>query len=286
MLDPRWNTFLVLCDTMNYTRAAQQLCLTQPAVTHHIQYLEAHYGCRLFSYEGKVLRLTDAGMRLREFTRSMAYNSRKIEQAMAEEAPVRVRMGTSKTIGEYVIAPKVANFLRTHPQAKFSLWVDNTQTLLRALEAGQLDFVLVEGFFERSRYETRLFRREAFFGVCPAGHRFAARTVSVEELQAERLILREAGSGTRAVFEEALRRQNRTLQSFSKVTDVSDFSAIKALVAAGLGVSFLYAPVAERELAQGSLARFELEDTPMSGAFYFACLKENLFTHTWAEWLR
>ena len=58
MLDPRWNTFLTLCETMNYTRAAERLCLTQPAVTHHIHYLEAHYGCRLFSYEGKVLRLT------------------------------------------------------------------------------------------------------------------------------------------------------------------------------------------------------------------------------------
>ena len=70
MLDPRWHTFLVLCETMNYTRAAERLCLTQPAVTHHIHYLEAHYGCRLFTYQGKTLRLTPAGARLREFTRS------------------------------------------------------------------------------------------------------------------------------------------------------------------------------------------------------------------------
>ena len=84
MLDPRWNTFLVLCETMNYTRAAQQLCLTQPAVTHHIRYLENYYGCRLFIYENKVLRLTQAGLRLREFTRSKVYNSNKIDSAMAQ----------------------------------------------------------------------------------------------------------------------------------------------------------------------------------------------------------
>lgn len=285
MLDPRWNTFLVLCDTMNYTRAAQQLCLTQPAVTHHIQYLEAHYGCRLFSYEGKVLHLTDAGARLRDFTRSMAYNSNKIEQEMAARAPVCLRMGTSKTIGEYVIAPKIAAFLRAHPQAKFSLAVDNTQTLLHSLETGRLDFVLVEGFFERSRYDTRLFRKEAFFGICAPGHRFAGRTVPAEELKKERLLLREAGSGTRAVFEDALHRQNHTLGSFPNVADISDFSAIKALVAAGLGVSFLYAPVARQELAQGALAQFGLKDVPMSGAFYFACLKDNMFARSWAEWL-
>lgn len=286
MLDPRWNTFLVLCETMNYTRAAERLCLTQPAVTHHIHYLEEHYGCRLFSYEGKVLRLTEAGLRLREFTRSMAYNSQKIEEAMAADAPISLRVGTSKTIGEYVVAPKVEHFLRAHPEANFSLLVDNTQVLLRALEEGQLDFVLVEGFFERSRYETQLFRREAFFGVCTPGHRLAGRSVPLDELRGERLILREVGSGTRAIFEDALRRLNCTLDSFDSVVTISEFEAIKSLVADGLGISFLYAPVVEKELAQGKLDRFELADAPMSGAFYFACLKDNLFSGVWAEWLQ
>lgn len=276
----------MLCETMNYTRAAERLCLTQPAVTHHIHYLEEHYGCRLFSYEGKVLRLTEAGLRLREFTRSMAYNSQKIEEAMAEDAPISLRVGTSKTIGEYVVAPKVEHFLRAHPEANFSLLVDNTQVLLRALEEGQLDFVLVEGFFERSRYETQLFRREAFFGVCTPGHRLAGRSVPVDELRGERLILREVGSGTRAIFEDALRRLNCTLDSFESVVTISEFEAIKSLVADGLGISFLYAPVVEKELAQGKLARFELADAPMSGAFYFACLKDNLFSGVWAEWLQ
>lgn len=285
MLDSRWNTFLVLCETMNYTRAAQRLCLTQPAVTHHIHYLEDHYGCRLFSYEGKVLRLTEAGLRLLEVTRSMAYNSQKIEEIMAAEAPISLRVGTSKTIGEYVVAPKVERFLRAHPEANFSLLVDNTQVLLQALEAGRLDFVLVEGFFERSRYDTQLFRREAFFGVCPPGHRLAGRSVPLDELESERLILRENGSGTRAIFEDALRRQNRTLHSFDSVVTISDFATIKSLVADGLGVSFLYAPVVERELAQGTLARFDLSDTPMSGAFYFVCLKDNLFASAWSDWL-
>ncbi len=286
MLDPRWNTFLAVCETMNYTKAAQRLCLTQPAVTHHIQYLEQHYGCRLFTYEGKVLRLTEAGLRLREFTRSMAYNEQKMEQTMAASAPISLRVGTSKTIGEYVIAPKVEQFLRAHPDASFSLLVDNTRELLRGLEAGRLDFVLVEGFFDRSRYDAQLWRRESFFGVCSPDHRLAGRLVTLDELEGERLILRESGSGTRAVFEEALRRQNRTLRGFSSVATISDFVTIKSLVMDGLGVSFLYAPVVQRELEQGTLARFDLADAPMQGAFYFVCLKNNLFAGTWADWMR
>ena len=286
MLDPRWNTFLVLCETMNYTRAAEQLCLTQPAVTHHIHYLEDHYGCRLFSYEGKILRLTEAGMRLREFTRSMAYNSKKVEATMAAPAPISLRVGASKTIGDYVIAPRVERFLRSQPEASFSLLVDNTQVLLRALEAGQLDFALVEGFFDRSRYDAQLCRQEAFFGVCAPQHRLAGRAVPLDEITGERLILREPGSGTRAIFEEALHRQNYTLDSFPSVVTISDFSTIKSLVADGLGLSFLYAPVVEQELEAGTLARFDLAEVPMSGAFYFVCLKDNLFAKNWMDWMQ
>ena len=204
---------------------------------------------------------------------------------MAQEAPVCLRVGTSKTIGEYVIAPKVGRFLRAHPEASFSLLVDNTQVLLRALEEGKLDFVLVEGFFERSRYQARLYRKERFFGICPPGHRLAGRSVPLEEVEGERLIIREEGSGTRAIFEDALRRQNRTLGSFPQLVTISDFSTIKSLVAGGLGISFLYAPVVEKELAEGNLASFELADAPMSGAFYFVCLKDNLFADLWSDWL-
>lgn len=285
MLDLRWNTFLVLCETMNYTRAAEQLCLTQPAVTHHIHYLEDHYGCRLFSYEGKVLRLTEAGMRLREFTRSMSYNSQKAEAIMAAPAPISLRVGASKTIGEFLIAPKVERFLRSQPEASFSLVVDNTQVLLRALEDGRLDFALVEGFFDRSHYDAQLYRQEEFFGVCAPSHRLAGRAAPLDELLGERLILREPGSGTRAIFEEALHRQNYTLDSFSSVVTISDFSTIKSLVADGLGISFLYAPAVARELEAGTLARFHLERVPMSGAFYFVSLKDNLFAKNWMDWM-
>ena len=93
---------------------------------------------------------------------------------------------------------------------------------------------------------------------------------------------RRVGTGR---FEDRLHRQNRTLDGFGSIVTISDFVTIKSLVADGLGISFLYAPVVERELAQGPLARFELSDAPMSGAFYFACLKDNLFSSTWAEWL-
>ena len=176
-------------------------------------------------------------------------------------------------------------FLTFQIDPNFSLTVDNTQTLLRSLESGRLDFVLLEGFFDRSRYDATLYRKEPFFGVCSPEHHFAGRTVAIEELDAERILIREPGSGTRTIFEDALRRHNRTLNRFSKTTTISDFSTIKSLVADGLGISFLYEVAVSKELDSGVLARFDLAETPMSGAFYFVCLKENLFAADWIHWM-
>ena len=266
---PHLRYFVELAHTQHYTRAAERLCITQPAVTHHIHFLEEHYGSRLFSYEGKTLRLTEAGLRLRELARSLAYNSNKIEECMASPAAVSLRVGATKTIGEYVIAPQVRRFLHTHPDARFSL----------------LDFALVEGFFDQDKYAAKMYRREAFLGVCAPSHRFAGRAVSLEELLEERLLVREAGSGTRAVFEQALHRRSRTLHSFSNLACISDFSMIKTLVQDGVGVSFLYAAVVARELAAGTLAQFTLEGENLSGAFHFVCLKDNQFAGAWSEWM-
>ena len=115
MLDTKINTFLVLCETMNYTRAAERLCITQPAVTHHIHYLEERYGCRLFSYQGKSLSLTPEGQRLLGLARSLAYNSQKAEEAMSTPSPLTLRVGATKTIGEFVIAPRVKRLIKGTP---------------------------------------------------------------------------------------------------------------------------------------------------------------------------
>ena len=285
MLDPRLHTFLILCETMNYTRAAERLCLTQPAVTHHIHFLEQHYHVRLFSYKGKTLRLTEQGVKLRDLVRPLWVNSEKIEEIMATPSPVFLRIGATRTIGEYRMAPLCSRFLRAHPGASFSLTVDNTQALLRLLEAGKLDFALVEGFFDQDKYESRLLKQESFFGICAPHHPLAGQKVALPAVLQERLFVREAGSGTRAVLEQALRQQNRTVRHFASLAVVSDFSTIKALVMEGLGISFVYAPVAERELQNQALARFDLDTGPLWGPFSFVCLKHNLFASSIAEWM-
>lgn len=276
MLDFKMETFLTLCETMSYTRAAERLCITQPAVTQQIRHLEEYYGGRLFSYHGKTLSMTERGRRLELAAKSLRHSSEALRERLVglEERRPPLRLGATKTIGDYVIPGKLCCYLAADPERSLSLTVDNTRNLLAALEAGTLDLALIEGYFDKARYDFRTLRRENFTGICREGHRFAGRRVGFEELFEETLIVREPGSGTRAIFEAALLGHNHSLDSFAKTVEIGSFPVILSLVEAGLGFSFLYRSVLKE--SKRALRAFEIRDTPIFHEFNFVFLRDNL----------
>ena len=160
------------------------------------------------------------------------------------QAAVReVRVGATKTIGEFVVAEELGRYIRRTGDS-LKIVVDNTQALLGMLEHEQLDFALVEGTFDRRKFGSRLFRKERFVGLCRWDHPFAGRTVSLEELGGQCLVVREEGSGTRGILEDALAQRGYSLDLFSRVICANQFSLITRFVGAGAGVTFAYEPVA------------------------------------------
>lgn len=291
MLDFRLYTFLTLCRTMSYTRTAEELCITQPTVTQHIQYLEGYYGCRLVVYEKKTLRLTPQGELLKDQVCALDYRSRKLKEQLAEPERLLLRIGATKTIGEYLSAPMLAEFLERRPECRVSLCIDNTSALLKALDEGELDFTMIEGFFDRGKYGCRLMRNEPFTGICSPANPLAGRTVPLERLLEEHLIVREKGSGTRAVLEHILEDYNYTLDGFRAVTEISDFKPIKELVARNLGVSFLYRAVMEEEWKDGTLKEIRLQgpdgkEIQAHHEFNLVYRKENGFEERWKDFLK
>ncbi|MGM9650872.1 MAG: LysR family transcriptional regulator [Faecousia sp.] len=265
MLDYRIHTFLTLYRQMNYRKTAELLNMTQPGVTQHIQFLEKTYGVRLFAYDGRTLRRTKDAEILKKYMDSMAAEERAMEREFVGEEKTALNVGATKTIGEFVILPTVKAFLADESHS-LNLTVDNTQTLLQMLEDARLDFALVEGVFDRTRYASRLYKKERFLGICRAGHPFDGKTVSMEELFRMTLIVREPGSGTRRLLEQAMTDRGYSLHCFSRLISASSFSAITALVAAGDAVTFAYAPVAESSAA---LSTFEVEELSICGEFRF-----------------
>ncbi len=270
MLDYRIDTFLTLCDTMNYREAAEQLHITQPAVTQHIQFLEREYGCALFTYRGRTLAKTPAADLLEQSARAMRHNDRDVRRRLRGEQVQPLRLGATKTIGDYVLPQHIERFLRKNCAA-LTLVVDNTERLLRLLDADKLDFAIVEGFFDKERYDSRCLREEPFVGICRKSHAFAGREITLSELLRETIIHREAGSGTRAILEQQLRGYNESLSRFAGQICISSFKLILELVRKGFGVSFVYQVLADSD---PDIDTFRLQAGPVVRQFNLVWLRQ------------
>lgn len=242
-MERKLETFLTLCETLNYRRAAERLHLS-PARRHQT---DSGAGGRV--RRGAVPGTTAAACtkpprgNCWSCTPAQRYNHQKLLQAMQAAPPVALRIGATKTIGDYILGPAIRRFLDA-PDHQLQFLVDNTAALLRRLEQGELDFVVLEGVFNKARYDSFLLRNEPYIGICPPGHPLDGQTVSPEALLGQRLILREEGSGTRDLLERSLAQCGYTVGAFSGTVCVSSFKIIRELVCAGYGISFVYAAVA------------------------------------------
>ncbi|MBO5323946.1 MAG: LysR family transcriptional regulator [Oscillospiraceae bacterium] len=250
-MDSKLHTFLVLCQTMNYRLAAERLHLSQPAVTKQIQSLEQALQTKLFHYDGHMLHKTEECLLLERYAISQQYQFEELQLAIKDKRRLKLRIGATKTIGDYVLIDAIKDYLRD-PCHELSLVVDNTKHLLQMLDENQLDFAVIEGNFSKTKYDSYLLRMEPFVGICAKDSHLCGKSVSIEELLKQTIIVREEGSGTRRIFEERLTASGYELSDFSREVCISSFVSIKALVAGGIGISFLYHSVVAHEDDIGS----------------------------------
>ncbi|MFI3312316.1 MAG: LysR family transcriptional regulator [Eubacteriales bacterium] len=270
MLDVKIHTFLTLCQVMNYRKTAEVCNMTQPAVTQHIHGLESLYGVKLFRYNGRVLTKTPECLRLEQHAQAVVYNETAFQQGLIPNQKRRLAIGATKTIGEYVLDDLLL-YLLDDTSLELEIIVENTHVLLQMLNNLELDFVMLEGHFDKTHYGYRHMRQEELVGICAVDHPFANRTITMGELFSQHLFLREAGSGTRSVFETHLLQHNLTLQHFPSKTVLSSFKLIEHVVALGRGISFVYQTIA---IKNDDLATFRLEQGNISHEFNYVFLKD------------
>lgn len=254
MLDYRTHTFLAVYRSGSFTRAAEQLHITQPAVSQHIRQLEAHYGCTLFSKTGRGVEPTRAGQLLYQALDAERNDETRLRAELdslqgEKNARPPLRLGCTRTIADYVAPRVLTQHLARHPSEHVLMRTGNTAELVALIDAGEIDFALVEGYFDRRTFESAVFSREPFVAVAASGERPA----SITDLLGNRLVLREQGSGTREILERHLAACDLTVDDFAGVIELASIPTIKACVAGGAGVSFLYRVAVENELASGAL---------------------------------
>jgi DNA-binding transcriptional LysR family regulator len=279
MLDFRIETFLKVCQSMNYTRAAEELNITQPAVSQHMRYLEKHYRTKLFHYEGKRLKLTDAGELLRNAALTMVHDEASLKSRMDDLSGGKqeIRFGATMTVGEVVMSSILQQYMIHKPEAHLHMEVNNTQALLERLDHGDIDFALVEGFFKKTEYDFLIYSAEKYIPVCSPSYKFQKPPCQLSDLFGERLFLREPGSGTREVLERFLDSQNYGTANFNHTAEIGSLHTIKELVKAGCGITFLYEIAVRDELERNELKRIELKDCHIYHDFTFIWRRGSIY---------
>ena len=240
MLDFRIATFLQLCETKSYTKTAKLLDITQPSVTQHIKYLQRRYQCKLFSYEGKTLRLTPEGEYLRRQAEAMTKMSAKIVADLQRMGNARqvLRFGYPEELGETAAAQALAKILKKENAPEISLFVKKTDELLAMLENGQLDFILADAMYDSPRF-ANVPAGEVNF-CCYADTRHAKALEAVSVLLPERLLMSEKGASDRAVLEEVLEQHKLLPNEFQYTMTAGTSVSLRELTASGIGVQFAY----------------------------------------------
>lgn len=272
MLDYRVLTFLALYDEMNYRKTAEKLNMTQPGVTQHIHFLEHYYGIKLFEYDGRILSKTKNAERLKRYFDSIKAEEVDIREGFQTSDVIRMNIGATKTIGEFVIVPEICSFLQ-QPNHNLNLIIDNTDHLLRMLTKSELDFAIIEGVFDKSKYGYHLYKKESFVGICAKNHPFANSVVTLDDIFREDIVVREPHSGTRTLLHNAIADRGFSLNNFRRCISVSDFSVICDLVANNQAITFAYEPISR---CRNDLATFTVEDMLICGEFNFVYCNEQI----------
>ena len=285
MMDYRLDTFLAVCKNMNFTKTAEMLNITQPAVSQHIHYLENFYGVKLFSYAGKKLYLTNAGDILYQSAITMKHDDLYLREMMNDSNKRKNKLifGATLTIGEFVMAEHIKSYLNLYPDAEVRMIVGNTRELLERLSIGEIDFALVEGNYAKKKYDYLVYSQERYIPVCSKHYTFQREPKILKDLLSERIILREYGSGTRKILENNLEYRNLEIKDFRNKVEIGGVNALKSLVAFGLGITFLYEAAVKKELEKGIIREIKLEDFQISHDFAFIWNKGSIFSESYRE---
>lgn len=286
MLDFRTDTFLKVCETMNYTEAARMLHITQPAVSQHIRFLEKEYNTHLFAYHNKQLYLTPAGEILRKRLMTMKNDQLAIRNEIENDVEKReaLSIGVTMTIGEYAIVDKIAEFLIRHPEMNLHIHYGNTMQLLELLDKGVINLALVEGNYPKEKYGHKNYSLEDYVAVCAADHTFETEHPdTLRNLVKERLLVREPGSGTRNILEELLLARGMEINDFKRYIEVENMHTIIGLLKRDCGISFMYKIAVADELKAGTLREIQLTDFKMQHDFDFIWEKGSIYTEKYLD---
>ncbi len=254
----RLTVFRAVAAQRSFRRAAEQLYLTQPAVTQQIKALEELIGLSLFDRSGREVALTSAGELLLRYAEE---STAVLERAAIELAALKghlsgtLRIAASTTIAQYILPPLLGAFLRLHPAVRVELDSSNTESVADAIATGRAALGLVEGPPHSSQVRSEIWLADELVLLAPPSHEWASqRCITLQQLAAAPLLMRERGSGTREVIETTLDAAGLPARDLRLAMELNSTEAILGCIESGVGVGFVSRSAVQRQLAIGTLS--------------------------------
>ena len=269
----RIRVFRAVAHHLNFSRAAEELLLTQPAVTQQIKALEEEFGLPLFDRGGGRISLTPGGKALLPFAERIKTLSDDALRAVAEQSGEQageLALGASQTISQYLLPSLIASFLKTHPKVHITARSGNSDEMLEALVTRQVHLALVEGPEQRKDIHIEPFLEDHMVLVVPSSHEWAENEVELDALREQPLLVREFGSGSRRVIEQALMQAGLKTKDLRVSLELDSTEGLIRGVEAGLGVTFVSRWAVRNQLALGTVKLARIRGLKLARQFSLA----------------
>ncbi|WP_028391280.1 LysR family transcriptional regulator [Bacillus cihuensis] len=268
-MDQHLLVFVTVVENGNFSRAAEKLHMTQPAVSQYIQLLERSYGAKLLDRSNKYVRLNKAGEIVYYHAKEILGLYSKMQDLiddLSNLASGQLSIGASYTFGEYVLPHFVAKLHEQYPLIKPSITIGNTKEIAELVLRNQLDVGIIEGDFKNAQLSIDAFAEDRMFVVASSHHRLAQRDneAEISELEKERWIVREIGSGTREAVEKVFHSMSI---SPNDIMEFGSTQLIKESVESGLGITLLSHLTIRKEISMGLLKVVQVKGTPFKRKF-------------------
>ncbi|MBN1929795.1 MAG: LysR family transcriptional regulator [Chlorobiaceae bacterium] len=277
MIDFRLKVFDTVARRLSFTKAAEELCITQPAVTRHIRELERQMNLRLFERQGNRVALSEGGRIVLKHTEAIHAISRQLEDELNMLSEVHrgsLSIGASTTIAQYVLPPLLAMFHRLHGEVRLSMLNANTEQIEEALLQGKITLGLIEGESKRRDINYTPFARDEIILICNPAHPLARKEeIRLDDLAATPLLLREPGSGTLEVIASGLKLAGLRLSDMKVEMHLGSSESIKSyLMNSQECMAFISRDAVKREIEEGRLKTLRVRKLSMHRQFYFITL--------------
>jgi len=262
---------VAVVDRSSFSQAAEQLGVTQPAVSLAIRSLEKRLGCQLIDRSGRVVEPTEAGQVAYRHAQRILGAERDLMRSLEDEGDVlagHLVVGASTGPGERILPSLLGAFHRENPDVTVSLRVDDTETIVDRVLDRQLEVGIVGAERAHRSLVFEPFLRDEVVLVVPAGHALAGRALTVDELVSVPLVVQQEGAGVRTVVERELRGLGVRARDLNVVAELGLQESAKSAVEAGLGVTFLSRLAVEHEVAEGRLETATVKGLEPNRLFY------------------